>query len=353
MKKSIIYLSLVLATCFQIDANAQFGPPPGGGGVGGPVEGPKGPNGDPIGPASPLPDHTPPCTVSDNCKEEPNYMPVWRYNAITKTVDQCPSPLFVRKDLYTCQRISRIFGVYEDKISLDPNAQFVNNCPKCNIGYVGINAIIPEEQLHVIGNIKCENGLYMGDIATKYIYSNDITNDPDGIPNSGDEEVKPIEFKSDVNFLNLNAQYVGAANGNFSSLSVGNLSTNYLTTSGLTNNGDLTVKGVLRIKNASGVNVFRIDQNGYVRSRRNIVDILTIPDYVFKKGYKLMPLKELEEFITQKNHLPNIKSEEEYKTEGGIDLGELNMKLLEKVEELTLHLIELNKKIEKLESKKK
>lgn len=127
-----------------------------------------------------------------------------------------------------------------------------------------------------------------------------------------------------------------------------------ITTSSLTLNGpltgDISVMGNLRVQDASGTNVFAVYQNGDIRARKTIVDLLPIPDYVFKKEYKLMNLKELELYIQQNNHLPNIKSEAEYTQAGEIDLGELNLKLLEKVEELTLHLIEQNKKIEKLES---
>jgi hypothetical protein len=61
-----------------------------------------------------------------------------------------------------------------------------------------------------------------------------------------------------------------------------------------------------------------------------------------------MNLKELELYIAQNNHLPNIKSEAEYTQAGEIDLGELNLKLLEKVEELTLYTINQQKQIDEL-----
>lgn len=70
-------------------------------------------------------------------------------------------------------------------------------------------------------------------------------------------------------------------------------------------------------------------------------------DYVFENGYKLMPLKELEVFIQTNRHLPNIPSSQEV-AEHGIDLAQINAKLLGKVEELTLHLIEQQKQIDDL-----
>ncbi|AZA81772.1 cell wall anchor protein [Chryseobacterium lactis] len=67
-------------------------------------------------------------------------------------------------------------------------------------------------------------------------------------------------------------------------------------------------------------------------------------DYVFKKDYKLRSLVEVEQHIAEKGHLPNIPSEKE-----GINLGEMDAKLLEKIEELTLYSIEQNKQL-KLQS---
>ncbi|MBO9562904.1 MAG: hypothetical protein J7621_09030 [Niastella sp.] len=75
------------------------------------------------------------------------------------------------------------------------------------------------------------------------------------------------------------------------------------------------------------------------------------PDYVFNKDYQLMSLASLEVFIKKNNHLPNVPSAATVKAEG-IDLGDMNAKLLEKIEELTLHVIELSKKVEALEKEK-
>ena len=71
-------------------------------------------------------------------------------------------------------------------------------------------------------------------------------------------------------------------------------------------------------------------------------------DYVFDDDYNLMPLKEVEEFIQENDHLPNVPSADEI-TETGIDMAEMAAKQMEKIEELTLYLIEANKRIEKLE----
>jgi hypothetical protein len=75
-------------------------------------------------------------------------------------------------------------------------------------------------------------------------------------------------------------------------------------------------------------------------------------DYVFDKNYRLMPLAKLEKYIQHHKHLPGIPSAAEVVKEG-IDLAEMNAKLLAKVEELTSYLLQQDKKINKLEKQVK
>ena len=70
-------------------------------------------------------------------------------------------------------------------------------------------------------------------------------------------------------------------------------------------------------------------------------------DYVFAADYKLMPLTEVAQFVMKNNHLPNVPSANEI-VESGINLGQMDAKLLEKIEELTLYLIEQQQKNEAL-----
>lgn len=72
------------------------------------------------------------------------------------------------------------------------------------------------------------------------------------------------------------------------------------------------------------------------------------PDFVFKSDYNLMPLSEVESFINVNGHLPNVPNEAQVK-ENGINLGQMDGILLQKIEELTLHIIDLNKRIAELE----
>lgn len=81
--------------------------------------------------------------------------------------------------------------------------------------------------------------------------------------------------------------------------------------------------------------------NGAIRAKEVIVDT-GWADYVFADDYKLKPLSEVEAHIKEKKHLPGIPSAEEV-AENGVSIGEMQARLLAKVEELTLHLIDLKK----------
>ena len=74
--------------------------------------------------------------------------------------------------------------------------------------------------------------------------------------------------------------------------------------------------------------------------------LFSITDFVFEKTYTLPTLQEVETHILQKGHLENIPSAKEVQ-ENGIVLGDMHAKLLQKIEELTLYVIEKEKKIEK------
>ncbi|WP_333625489.1 hypothetical protein [Sphingobacterium siyangense] len=74
---------------------------------------------------------------------------------------------------------------------------------------------------------------------------------------------------------------------------------------------------------------------------------ISVPDYVFDPGYQLPTLSSIEEYVRKNRHLPEIPSASEIQKDG-IDLTAMNLALLKKVEELTLHLIAKEKEIEAL-----
>lgn len=93
---------------------------------------------------------------------------------------------------------------------------------------------------------------------------------------------------------------------------------------------------------------FSVKANGYVYARRYTTTLNNIPDYVFLPNYNLMPLSELRHFVTTYHHLPNVPSAQDYQ-QNGVDLGEMNRVLLEKTEELTLYILQLEERLKKLE----
>jgi len=93
----------------------------------------------------------------------------------------------------------------------------------------------------------------------------------------------------------------------------------------------------------------RLSVNGNMRAHEIKVDANNWPDYVFEKNYKVASLKELESYIKANKHLPEIPSAKEFERDG-MAVGEMNKLLLKKIEELTLHVIEMNKRVEKLET---
>jgi hypothetical protein len=89
--------------------------------------------------------------------------------------------------------------------------------------------------------------------------------------------------------------------------------------------------------------------NGHIRANLIRVNTDTWWDHVFAPDYNLMPLSDLSSFIATNGHLPDIPAEAEV-LENGIDLGEMNGLLLKKIEELTLYLLEQDRKINTLQT---
>lgn len=112
-------------------------------------------------------------------------------------------------------------------------------------------------------------------------------------------------------------------------------------------NTDSTVAFLIENQNRK---LFQINNNGNIYARQIRVNLnASWPDYVFEPTYQLLPLNQLEDYILQNGHLPNVPMTSEVQTEG-IDLGETNRILMEKIEEMTLYLIEQHKLIKKMQT---
>jgi hypothetical protein len=113
----------------------------------------------------------------------------------------------------------------------------------------------------------------------------------------------------------------------------------------------LTNGNVLIGKTSQTNTVYKLDVAGKIRADEIVVNT-TGADFVFEPTYKLRSLAELEAFIKTNKHLPEIAPAKEMQ-ENGVSAGEMQSKLLQKVEELTLYMIEQQKIVEQLNIKVK
>jgi len=98
---------------------------------------------------------------------------------------------------------------------------------------------------------------------------------------------------------------------------------------------------------------YKLSVDGKVICEELTVQLSTAwPDYVFANNYNLISLKELENYIEVNKHLPNIPPASEIEN-GGVEMGEMTRLLMEKVEELTLYMIDANNRIQELETELK
>jgi len=198
-------------------------------------------------------------------------------------------------------------------------------------GYIGIGTDVPRQKLHIVdGNI---------------LISRTSTRAPGSTNGS-------ILFAADVNpqqsYANWGIEYLNSTNEgyglNFWRCYNGGPGTyNYALF--LADNGNVGVG----VKNPQS----KLAVDGTICAREiraSLSGSPCWPDYVFNEDYKLMSLSELEQYVATHKHLPEVPSAEDV-TENGIQLGEMNAILLKKIEELTLHLIEQQKSINKLNEK--
>jgi hypothetical protein len=96
----------------------------------------------------------------------------------------------------------------------------------------------------------------------------------------------------------------------------------------------------------------KLTVSGKIHSQEVKVTVSAGADFVFAKNYNLISISKLAEYISKNQHLPEIASADEMK-ENGLELGEMNIKLLQKIEELTLYLIDINKTVNDLKHENK
>lgn len=116
--------------------------------------------------------------------------------------------------------------------------------------------------------------------------------------------------------------------------------------------GNTVITGNVRIGNTVGPSGYKLAVDGKVICTELLVRLVpNWPDYVFSNNHKLPGIDEVENFIKKNHHLPGIPSAKELET-NGLNIGEMQKLQMEKIEELTLYIIELKKEIEKLRAQK-
>jgi len=118
---------------------------------------------------------------------------------------------------------------------------------------------------------------------------------------------------------------------------------------GMKTNGDFLINGG-NVGIGTVTPTEKLSVKGKIRAQEIKIEVTGWADFVFAKDYKLPTLLETENHIKEKGHLPGIPSAAEVQA-NGIELGVMNKKLLQKIEELTLYLIEQKKAIQTLNDK--
>lgn len=220
-----------------------------------------------------------------------------------------------------------------------------NDIYNTNTGSVGIGTMSPVQKLHVTGNLQLGTG--------GRVFGFRTTGEP--------QEMFTLDGNNDIIFnrssivsgLNSNLLFgVGLGktfqiiNAGFVPLFAIDEASRFVGIGTSIPEARLDVRGTGRFSGRVDIhNSLIVD--GKITSREVEVRLDVWPDFVFADDYDLKPLRTVEQFISENRHLPGIPSEKQVLKEG-VEIGQMTALLLQKIEELTLYVIEIDKQNELL-----
>ncbi len=188
-------------------------------------------------------------------------------------------------------------------------------------GNVGIGTTTPTQKLDVSGNIRMNSFTTVSGSSSMY----------------NTDQITRLTFNVNT-ATNALVYYYNQSTTTFQTLSLGSSNPAYCI--------NILPSGNVGIGTANPGN-YKLAVEGIIGAREVKVTTSAWADFVFHPTYKLRTLFEVEQFIKINKHLPEIPTEAEVK-ENGISIGEMNAKLLQKIEELTLYMIEQQKQINEM-----
>lgn len=222
-----------------------------------------------------------------------------------------------------------------------PVTLWTNNAERFRVnsqGYIGINTNSPTAFLHVNGTVRL--AALTADNTKDQVLVTDA---------NGNVYTRTAASLGGTNAWSIDGTTIGSAStklgttGNFDlPLITNNIEAVRVTATGNVGIGTANPQAKLAVNGDVYAKKVRVTASGWP----------TWPDYVFEEGYDLPSLASVEAFIKKNKHLPEVPSAKEV-VEKGIDLGDNQAVLLKKIEELTLYVIEQNKKIEALQKEMK
>jgi hypothetical protein len=249
-----------------------------------------------------------------------------------------------------------------------------------NNGNVGIGTTSPAYQLDVTGTGRFSSGLYVGSnlriadesthtilsclgAGNAFVFYGNLQwqgiNAGNVMANGNITTTGSLQIGSNTNIHDENNHSIISCLGSDNFVSFyGNSQWQGINAGNITANGNITTGALTgttaNFSGSVGIGTthpaYSLDVLGIIHAKEVLVDLNGVPDFVFDKDYKLPSIEHVASYVQENKHLPDIPSAKEIE-KNGVSLNEMQVKLLQKVEELTLYVIELKKENEQMNNR--